>query len=239
MGKEVTESVVATVEVPTGETKEKVIQQEVGLVEIRAKEMVISTDADYETAADFGRQIKEKAKTVTDFFKPMKDSAYQAHKAVCDREKTMLKPLQDAEKMLKKSMAAYLQEKERKRLELERKMQREAEAERERMLNEAAALEADGKTEEAEAVLMDAQLTESVSTQAAVVMDIPKAKGVSSGKDWEIETIDQEAVPVNFAGVEIRPVDEKAVMRLIRASKGSIKIPGIKYKETIKMSIRR
>lgn len=67
----------------------------------------------------------------------------------------MLKPLQDAEKTLKKSMTAYLQEKERKRKELEAKLQREAEAERERMLNEAATLEAEGKTEEAEAVLMD------------------------------------------------------------------------------------
>lgn len=239
MGKEVTESVVATVEVPARETKEKVIQQEVSLVEIQAKEMVISTDSDYEQAAEFGRQIKTKAKVVTDFFKPMKDSAYQAHKAVCDREKTMLKPLQEAEKILKKSMTAYFQEKERKRQELEMKMQREAEAERERMLNKAAALEAEGRNEEAEDVLMDAQLTESVATQATVIMDIPRAKGVSSGKDWEIETIDHEKVPVNFSGIEIRPIDEKAIMRLIRASKGKIQIPGIKYKETIKMSIRR
>lgn len=239
MGKEVTESVVATIEVPTEAAKEIEIKQEVGLVETRAKEMIISTDEEYEKAAEFGQQIKAKAKVVTDFFKPMKDSAYQAHKAVCDREKTMLKPLQDAEKTLKKSMTAYLQEKERKRKELEAKLQREAEAERERMLNEAATLEAEGKTEEAEAVLMDAQVTESVATKAVVTMDVPKAKGVSSSKDWEIEDIDKEKVPVNFAGVEIRPVDEKAIMRLIRASKGSIQIPGIKYKETMKMSIRR
>lgn len=61
-----------------------------------------------------------------------------------------------------------MQEKERKRKELEAKLQREAEAERERMLNEAATLEAEGKTEEAEAVLMDAQVTESVATKAVV-----------------------------------------------------------------------
>lgn len=239
MGKEAKESVVATIEVPTEAAKEVEIKQEVGLVEVRANEMIISTDTEYEQAAEFGQQIKTKAKVVTDFFKPMKDSAYQAHKAVCDREKTMLKPLQDAEKTLKKSMTAYLQEKERKRKELEAKLQKEAEAERERMLNEAAALEAAGKTEEAEAALMDAQVTESVATKAIVTMDVPKARGVSSSKDWEIESVDKEKVPMNFAGVEIRPVDEKAIMRLIRASKGSIQIPGIKYAETMKMSIRR
>lgn len=239
MSKEATESVVATVAVPEGATKEAEIKQEVSQVEIRAKEMIISTDEDYEKAAEFGRQIKEKAKVVTDFFKPMKDSAYQAHKAVCDREKTMLSPLQNAEKTLKKAMADYHQEKERKRLELEEQMRREAEAERERKLNEAAALEEAGKTEEAEAALMDAQVTETVAARATVVMEAPKAKGVSSSKDWEIESIDHDKVPVNFSGVEIRPVDEKAIMRLIRASKGSIQIPGIRYKETLKMSIRR
>lgn len=239
MGKEAQESVVATIEVPTEAAKEVEIKQEVGLVEVRAKEMIISTDTEYEQAAEFGQQIKTKAKVVTDFFKPMKDSAYQAHKAVCDREKTMLKPLQDAEKTLKKSMTAYLQEKERKRKELEAKLQKEAEAERERMLNEAADLEAAGKTEEAETVLMEAQVTESVATKAMVVMDVPKARGVSSSKDWEIESVDKEKVPMNFAGVEIRPVDEKAILRLIRASKGSLQIPGIKYAETMKMGIRR
>lgn len=81
MGKEVTESVVATIEVPTEAAKEVEIKQEVGLVETRAKEMIISTDEEYEKAAEFGQQIKAKAKVVTDFFKPMKDSAYQAHKA--------------------------------------------------------------------------------------------------------------------------------------------------------------
>lgn len=192
---------------------------------------VISTDEEYEKAAEFGQQIKAKAKVVTDFFKPMKDSAYQAHKAVCDREKTMLKPLQDAEKTLKKSMTAYLQEKERKRKELEAKLQREAEAERERMLNEAATLEAEGKTEEAEAVLMDAQVTESVATKAVVTMDVPKAKGVSSSKDWEIEDIDKEKVPVNFAGVEIRPVDEKQSCVLFGHQKEASRFPELSTKK--------
>ena len=239
MSKEVTEVVVANIETSTEAVKEKEIQQEVSLVEIRAKEMVISSDDEYKKAAEFGKQIKEKAKTVTDFFKPMKDSAYQAHRAICDREKMMLKPLQEAERILKKGMSAYYQEKERKRMELEEKMRREAEAERERKLNEAAALEERGKAEEAEAVLLDAQVVESVAASATVVMNTPKTKGVSNARDWELESIDHEKVPIVFSGMVIRPVDEKAVMRLIRASKGTIQIPGIRYRETVKVSSRR
>ena len=108
MSREATEAVVAKVETPAEIVKEKAIQKEVSLVELQTKEMVISSEEEYEKAAEFGKQIKEKAKVVTDFFKPMKDSAYQAHKAVCDREKTMLKPLQEAERILKILSAIHL-----------------------------------------------------------------------------------------------------------------------------------
>ena len=239
MSLEAKEAVVAKIDMPVEVVKEKEIQNEVNRVEIQVKDMVISSEEEYEKAAEIGRQIKEKAKTVTDFFKPMKDSAYQAHKAVCDREKTMLKPLQEAEKILKKIMSEYYQEQERKRLELEENMRREAEAERERKLNEAAELEKDGKTEEEEVALMEAQIVESVAAGATVVMPTIKTKGVSNRKDWKIESIDHGKVPVTFSGIVIRPVDEKAVMRLIKASKGSIQIPGIRYSETINVSIRR
>ena len=120
---------------------------------------------------EFGKMLKKKASQVTTFFKPMKDSAYQAHKAVCDREKAMLTPLRNAEKTVKQVMSAYIAEQERKRREAEEAARRAAEAERERKIQEAATLEA-------------------------------------------------------------------AVMRLIRASKGQIEIPGITYRQVAKMSFR-
>lgn len=238
MSEMVTEEVVATIEMPVEAEKEKEIKQEVSSVELTAKEMAISSDADYERAAEFGKSIKKQAKVVTDFFKPMKDSAYKAHKEICDREKTMLKPLQEAEKNLKRGMKNYYQEKERKRLELEAKLRREAEEERERKLNEAAELETAGEKEAAEAALLDAQVTEEIAVNTSVIAEPVRTKGVTNTKDWEIQSIDKEKVPVVFAGMEIRPVDEKAITRLIRASKGTIQIPGVTYKETIKISIR-
>ena len=238
MSEMVTEEVVATIEMPAEVEKEKELTQEISTVELTAKEMVILSDADCERAAEFGKNIKKQAKVVTDFFKPMKDSAYRAHKAICDREKTMLKPLQEAEKILKCSMKNYYQEKERKRLELEAKLRREAEEERERKLNEAAELEMAGEKEAAEAALLDAQVTEEIAVNTSVIAGPVRTKGVTNTKDWEIQSIDKEKVPVVFAGMEIRPVDEKAITRLIRASKGTIQIPGVTYKESIKISVR-
>lgn len=169
----------------------------------------------------------------------MKDSAYQAHKAVCDREKAMLTPLRNAEKTVKQAMSAYIAEQERKRREAEEAARRAAEAERERKIQEAATLEAAGDADGAEAAFEEAAIMDDAASYAVVpAAATPKVSGVSTSKDWEIVEIDPKAVPLAVAGIELRPVDQAAVMRLIRASKGQIEIPGITYRQVAKMSFR-
>lgn len=218
------ETMVATV--PQAEiVDEQQLSRDVTDIEFQAESLVIQTDEDYAFAGEFGKMLKKKASQVTTFFKPMKDSAYQAHKAVCDREKAMLTPLCNAEKTVKQVMSAYIAEQERKRREAEEAARRAAEAERERKIQEAATLEA--------AIMDDAA---SYAVVPATVT--PKVSGVSTSKDWEIVEIDPKAVPLAVAGIELRPVDQAAVMRLIRASKGQIEIPGITYRQVAKMSFR-
>ena len=218
---------------------EQQLTQEVTDIEFRAESFVIQTPEDYEAAGEFGKLLKQKAAEVTGFFKPMKDSAYQAHKAVCDREKAMLTPLKNAEKIVKKTMGDYLMEQERIRREAEEAARRAAEEERERKLKEAMALEAAGDKEGAEAAVEEAVVMDEATGYSVPAPVKPKVSGVSTSKDWEITGIDTVKVPVNFNGMELRPVDQAAVMRLIRASKGSIAIPGIAYREVAKMSFRR
>ena len=218
---------------------EQQLTQEVTDIEFRAESFVIQTPEDYEAAGEFGKLLKQKAAEVTGFFKPMKDSAYQAHKAVCDREKAMLTPLKNAEKIVKKTMGDYLMEQERIRREAEEAARRAAEEERERKLKEAMALEAAGDKEGAEAAVEEAVVMDEATGYSVPASVKPKVSGVSTSKDWEITSIDTSKVPVNFSGMELRPVDQAAVIRLIRASKGSIAIPGIAYREVAKMSFRR
>ena len=218
---------------------EQQLTQEVTDIEFRAESFVIQTPEDYEAAGEFGKLLKRKAAEVTGFFKPMEDSAYQAHKAVCDREKAMLTPLKNAEKIVKKTMGDYLMEQERIRREAEEAARRAAEEERERKLKEAMALEAAGDKEGAEAAVEEAVVMDEATGYSVPASVKPKVSGVSTSKDWEITSIDTAKVPVNFSGMELRPVDQAAVIRLIRASKGSIAIPGIAYREVAKMSFRR
>ena len=107
------ETMVATV--PQAEiVDEQQLSRDVTDIEFQAESLVIQSDEDYAFAGEFGKMLKKKASQVTTFFKPMKDSAYQAHKAVCDREKAMLTPLRNAEKTVKQVMSAYIAEQERK-----------------------------------------------------------------------------------------------------------------------------
>ena len=233
--KEAPETVVAVL--PKGDTgltpKEEELGVEVTEIEVRAQAVTINSDQDYEAAGEFGVMLKKKAAEVTEFFKPLKDSAYKAHKAICDREKEMLTPLRNAEKTLKKTMGDYAMEQERKRREAEEAARRAAEEESRRKLEKA------GDKARAEAAFQDAEINEDVSRMVCVAGGAPKAKGISTSKDWEIVSIDDKAVPLSINGAELRPVDKAAVMRLIRASKGSIQIPGIAYREVAKMSFSR
>ena len=142
---------------------EQQLSRDVTDIEFQAESLVIQSDEDYAFAGEFGKMLKKKASQVTTFFKPMKDSAYQAHKAVCDREKAMLTPLRNAEKTVKQVMSAYIAEQERKRREAEEAARRAAEAERERKIQEAATLEAAGDADGAEAAFEEAAIMDGAS----------------------------------------------------------------------------
>ena len=219
--------------------QESALVKTVTEIEFQAGAITINSDADYADAAEFGRALKRKSAEVKAFFKPMKDAAHLAHKQICDREKAALKPLESAEKLLKQTMSAYVEEQERKRREAEEAARKAAQEEAERILKEACELEANGDIVSADMALEEAQMMCDTADGIALDAPKPKAAGTASRTDWEITDIDISKVPVDIAGVIIRPVDEAAVMRLIRSSKGQIKIDGITYKEVSRISFRK
>lgn len=230
------ETVVAQVGQPAGEN-ELAIREQVNTVSFEVEAMVIDSEEAYQAAADLGNAIKAQAKTVADFFAPMKKKAHDAHKEVCDRERMMLSPLQAAEKALRNKMGVFRLEEDRKRREAERQAREAALAEQRQKEAEALALEEQGRGEEAMAALEEATIAENAA-RMGVYSAPQKATGVSTSKDWEITKIDASKVPVEIAGAIIRPVDEAAVMRLIRATKGGIVIPGVEYAEKTRISFR-
>ena len=223
---------------PIISNEEQDLKAETTAIQEQFNDFYVATQDDYTAAAEYLKQLKGKIAQVTDFFKPLKDAAHKAHKQVLAREKEMLSPLTDAEERVKAAMGRYSDEVEQKALEQERIRAAEIKKQTEALLQTATELEKQGKTGEAVLAFEEAEIMDSTSS-AMAINDTPKVSGVSTKKDWEIIEIDMDKVPDEINGILIRPVDQKAVMRLIRASKGAVKIPGITYKETSKISVRR
>lgn len=219
--------------------QELALNEQVSEIEFQAGAITIDTDDDYQSAATFGRMLKQRTNDVMEFWKPMKEAAHKAHAEICNKEKAMLQPLANAEKILKQTMGAYVAEQERKRREAEEAARKAAREEAERKLAEAIELEKRGDTAEAEAAIEEAEIMDNAASTISVAAKKPKANGVTTKKDWEIVSIESDKVPTTFMGIEIRPVDTAAVMRLIRMSKGQVSIPGIQYKETVQMLFRK
>lgn len=225
--------------IATPEQAEQQMTTVVTGLEAAANNLVIDSDERYNQAAAFLQRIKTQQKTVTDFFEPLRKATRAAYDSVLSRKKDMTTPLDKAEKVIKGKMGEYQRKAEQARREQEEKLRRAAEAEREKAFATAVAAEASGDALGAEMAMVEAEIMDDAAAVATVHMAAPKAKGISSRKGWEITGIDPDKVPVTLNGVVIRPVDEKAVMALIKASKGTIQIPGITYRETAIISAKR
>ena len=217
---------------------ENEIGRELTVFETKAKAVVISDDAEYNAAAEMCKEVKKLAKKVKDYWEPLRVSAKAAYDEVLARKKEMTDPLDAAEKQIKKAMSDYTVAVEKERRAKEEELRRIAREEAERKLAEAAAADQSGDEFTAEFALMDAEMYADAAKTISVAAEKPNVSGVSTRKSWKIKSIDLSKVPINFDGVCIRPVDESAVMKLIKASNGEISIPGIEIEEEYIMSVR-
>ena len=219
--------------------EESKLGKEVSLIEQRAEAVVVASGADFEGAGLFLKQIKQAQKQVKDYWEPLRVSAKKSYDEVLAHRKEMIEPLEKAEKIVKDKVNEYSAEQEHKRREQEEAMRRLAQAEIDRHLNEAAEAEANGDAVGAEYAMAEAEMMEGVSIAGGVQHQTPKVKGISQSKTWEIceSECDWSKVPVSLIGIELRPVDKAAVLRLIKMSKGQVEIPGIKFRETYTTSV--
>jgi hypothetical protein len=120
----------------------------------QAKLIAVTDNASMERANTFKLDIKAMMKEVDDWFKPIADKAFQAHRAITGKWNETKAPLKAADDHLTNQVKLYLaecrriQEAEEARLrEIARK------EEEERRLAEAEELEKEGRPEEAEEIL--------------------------------------------------------------------------------------
>lgn len=211
-------------------TIEQRMEQEGALMVKRVTGLTITNDAEYERGGDILKDIKARIKAVKDYWKAPKAAAQAAHKTLVDREKQMLKPLEDAEGTVKKTMLAYTTEQRRIAEEAARKVRQEEQA---RLAALAAQAEQQGDADSAAFMrdMMDAAEPEQVQPTAA-------AKGVSVRTTWKARVTDPKLVPAYFDGYELREINMTMLNNLAQWNKGRLDIPGVEFYRDSVMSVR-
>lgn len=205
----------------------------------KAEALVVDTDAAYEAAAEFLKDCKALQKEIVSTLKDPIEKANAAHKALTKMRKDHLAPLEQAERLVKGKMGAFVEAQERQAREEERRRQEEArKAEEERRLQEAAEAEARGDTAEAEAIV-DAPI---VPPPPAPAPAKPKAEGVSTVKRYSAEVVDIRTL-VNAAAqnehlLQYLLPNEKALNALARSVGESMNVPGVRVKVRTDVSAR-
>ena len=198
-------------------TMEQRMEQEGALMVKRVTGLTITTDDDYSRGVDILKDIKARIKAVKDYWKAPKAAAQAAHKTLVDREKQMLKPLEDAEATVKKTMLAYTTEQQRKRQE-----------EQARLAALAAQAEQDG----------DADGAAFMREMSATVEPVQPTGGVSVRTTWKARVTDPKLVPAYFDGYELREINMTMLNGLARQYEGGLNIPGVEFYRDETLSVR-
>lgn len=170
---------------------ELIEQRASNLVE-RARQLIVVSDEGYKEAGEFVMGCKALIKEIRLYHAPIKADTDAAHKRACAMENAHLHKVQQAETIASQSALVYKNEQDRLAREEREATEREAllEAEEKRTA-EAEKLAAQGKEEEAEAVLMAPIVTPRPTRMESAV---PKVAGLSSRAKWKGEVIDARAV---------------------------------------------
>ena len=211
--------------------QERIAEQGVAITE-QALATVILTPAHYESAVELlnvAAAFKAEVKAV---FDPICDAANKAHKAATKARKDQMAPFIEAEKVIKERLNGYDLEQERIKRAEEARRERErreqeakVRAEQDRLLEEAAKLEAEGKTDEAGALVDDAaDIQDEFEAAPEIVVQTVTPKGVSYIDNWKAEIVNAVAVPRQYCTPDQRMLDN-----LAKGNKGENAPAGVRF----------
>jgi hypothetical protein len=192
-----------------------------------AKTLTVTDQPTLDVANTFLKNIKAIASKVSDSFDPQIKRAHELHGSLIAEKKKFTAPLEDAEKIVKRTIAGYLDAEDRKRREAEAERARieaEARAEAEKKMKAVEKAEAKGDLAKAESLAQEAVNIMAAKIDAApIVPESPNAAGLSLREDWKFAIVDASAIPREY----LSP-DEVKIGRIVRALKSEAKIPGVR-----------
>ncbi|MGI4828387.1 MAG: KTSC domain-containing protein [Janthinobacterium lividum] len=214
-----------------------------------AHALEITTPAAYTAAGEELVRLAGERKRRVDFFRPMKEAAFSAHRAVCARENEALAPLRQAERALSEGLVAYRQREEQAR--------KAAQIEWNALsLVDTPGLSAAGEwmpQHMAEAAVSTADLIAAMqpgvavslsaggqpvvpfssgeeqaltfAAPAVVARDVPAVVGLSFATEWDFEVTEPAQVPLSH---EFYWLDERKLRGYVRRLREHASIPGVR-----------
>jgi len=209
---------------------------------------IIIRDQDSLTRANAHSQcLKALIKEIDETFEPIYDSQKESLAITKEKWNRYRLPPDTQYRRIKGDIGAFIVEQDRLKREAEHrawlaeqeKIKLDADRKRieEEAIRKAAEAELKGDNEKAAAILEKAvakeeKLSAKIEEAATVAAYVPppvKTVGISTREDWDIELLDINLVPRDYL-----MFDEAKARKVIRASKGTIQIPGVKnVKKTI------
>lgn len=216
----------------------------------QAKTLKVLDEETYIEAGEMLRTLKTMKNKVTDFFAPMKAKSYAAWKEICAKENEAVRPLDEADKLVRVEAGKYLEEQERIRKEAQRKAEEEAriaaEKEKQKLLEQAVRAEEKGKAEKAEALLEKAEMVyqEPIAVPSAVQKTTRLEVGsVTRKSDIQVIVSDQfllvkaiveKKIPITVVDFKLNTI--KSWVKTSGIINGDI--PGLIIKEIQGISVR-
>lgn len=197
-----------------------IVEREISAIEAEAEAITIASQQDCQDASHFLQRVKAARKILDETFDGAIRQAHEAHKAIIAAKKKHDVPLSNAERTVKRLVADYAAEQDRKRREEEARLREiQRRADEEERLRRAAELEAEGKNEAAEAVV-----SAPPKPVAVVLPPQPKVEGVSVRTIWRYRIVDVDAIPRQW----MIP-DDKALAQHARSMGERAKVDGVEF----------
>lgn len=236
----------------------EVVQKEVLPIPDQAKMIVVKDQTSLEKANDFFLVIRALKKKIADVFDPMEEAAKEAKRKADDSRKTIVAqrekieaPLKEGEAYLSSQIIDYKREQDRIRAEEQEILRQKAikeemerrKAEEETRMSQAAALEAVGAKEEAEALV--AETIEEIEKPIEVYVPPPatsrvELEGAAIRINWSAKVVDFakliKAVAERRAPLTCLEANMTTLNGLARSLKKEMKIDGVEAVSTSTMA---
>lgn len=166
----------------------------------QARAVRIIDQLSYERAGSLLLDVAAMRKEITEYHRPFKEKAFEAHRAICEAEKRMLAPITEAEQTLRTSVSAYTAEQRRKDEEARRAAALAAQREAEEASRKAAlALQEQQRKDEAAKMAAALKAEKSGATPETVTAILEQPPTVTAE---EIQAVLEEPVVVTAKPIE-------------------------------------